>query len=86
MKTKIINTLGTDRIFQLLGDRDERIIMKTLGLLRNLLSNTLHIETIMSEHATEVLRAVSWEPNRTSTIGSKWKFSHIPHAGMSRAG
>ncbi|ETN59049.1 armadillo repeat-containing protein 8 [Anopheles darlingi] len=58
VKTKIINTLGTDRIFQLLGDRDERIIMKTLGLLRNLLSNTLHIETIMSEHATEVLRAV----------------------------
>ncbi|XP_050074104.1 armadillo repeat-containing protein 8-like [Anopheles maculipalpis] len=59
VKTKIINTLGTDRIFQLLGDRDERIIMKTLGLLRNLLSNTLHIETIMSEHSSEVLRAVS---------------------------
>ncbi|XP_053665239.1 armadillo repeat-containing protein 8-like [Anopheles marshallii] len=59
VKTKIINTLGTDRIFQLLGDRDERVIMKTLGLLRNLLSNTLHIETIMSEHSSEVLRAVS---------------------------
>ncbi|XP_053676424.1 armadillo repeat-containing protein 8-like [Anopheles nili] len=59
VKTKIINTLGTGRIFQLLGDRDERVIMKTLGLLRNLLSNTLHIETIMSEHSSEVLRAVS---------------------------
>lgn len=43
----------------MLGDRDERVIMKTLGLLRNLLSNTLHIETIMSEHSSEVLRAVS---------------------------
>lgn len=59
VKSKIINTLGTDRIFQLLGDADERVIMKTLGLLRNLLSNTLHIEIIMSEHSSEVLRAVS---------------------------
>ncbi|XP_039437375.1 armadillo repeat-containing protein 8-like isoform X1 [Culex pipiens pallens] len=59
VKSKIINTLGTDRIFQLLGDADERVIMKTLGLLRNLLSNTLHIEIIMSEHSSEVLRAVN---------------------------
>ncbi|XP_055627183.1 armadillo repeat-containing protein 8-like isoform X2 [Toxorhynchites rutilus septentrionalis] len=59
VKSKIINTLGTDRIFQLLGDSDERVIMKTLGLLRNLLSNTLHIEIIMSEHSSEVLRAVN---------------------------
>lgn len=59
LKSKIIDTLGTDRIFQLLSDSDERVIMKTLGLLRNLLSNTLHIEIIMSEHSSEVLRAVS---------------------------
>ena len=45
-------------IIKLLGDTDERVIMKTLGLLRNLLSNTLHIESIMSEHSVEVLRAV----------------------------
>lgn len=59
VKSKIIDTLGTDRIFQLLSDVDERVIMKTLGLLRNLLSNTLHIENIMSEHSSEVLRAVN---------------------------
>ncbi|EAT32753.1 AAEL015016-PA [Aedes aegypti] len=59
VKSKIIDTLGTDRIFQLLSDADERVIMKTLGLLRNLLSNTLHIENIMSEHSSEVLRAVN---------------------------
>ncbi|XP_065088259.1 armadillo repeat-containing protein 8-like isoform X2 [Ochlerotatus camptorhynchus] len=59
VKSKIIDTLGTDRIFQLLSDSDERVIMKTLGLLRNLLSNTLHIEIIMSEHSSEVLRAVN---------------------------
>lgn len=59
IKTKIINTLGTDRIFQLLGDSDTRVIMKTLGLLRNLLSKSMDIENIMSEHSTQVLQAVS---------------------------
>ncbi|XP_055689279.1 armadillo repeat-containing protein 8-like isoform X3 [Lutzomyia longipalpis] len=59
VKTKIINTLGTDRIFQLLADSDTRVIMKTLGLLRNLLSNTLHIDSIMSEHSEKVMQAVN---------------------------
>lgn len=58
VKTEIINSLGTDRIFQLLGDSDTRVIMKTLGLLRNLLSSTLHIESIMASHAPEILNAI----------------------------
>lgn len=58
VKTEIINTLGTDRIFQLLSDSDSRVIMKTLGLLRNLLSSTVHIESIMANHASEILSAV----------------------------
>lgn len=58
VKTEIINTLGTDRIFQLLSDPDTRVIMKTLGLLRNLLSTTVHIESIMSNHSSEILSAV----------------------------
>lgn len=59
VKTKIINTLGTDRILQLLNDSDTRVIMKTLGLLRNLLSKSLHIDDIMSEHSAEVMQAVN---------------------------
>lgn len=59
IKTKIINTLGTDRIFQLLGDSDTRVIMKTLGLLRNLLSKSMDIENIMSEHSSQVMQAVN---------------------------
>lgn len=59
VKTKIINTLGTERIFQLLADSDTRVIMKTLGVLRNLLSDT-HIDSIMSDHSNQVLRAVSF--------------------------
>lgn len=58
VKTEIINALGTDRIFQLLSDSDTRVIMKTLGLLRNLLSSTVHIESIMANHASEILSAV----------------------------
>lgn len=58
IKTKIINTLGTDQIFRLLGDADTRVIMKTLGLLRNLLSKSMDIENIMSEHSTKLMQAV----------------------------
>lgn len=59
VKTKIINSLGTDRILQLLNDSDTRVIMKTLGLLRNLLSKSMHIDDIMSDHSTEVMQAVN---------------------------
>lgn len=59
IKTKIINTLGTDRIFLLLGDSDTRVIMKTLGLLRNLLSKSMDIENIMSVHSPQLMQAVS---------------------------
>lgn len=58
VKTEIINSLGTDRIFQLLADSDTRVIMKTLGLLRNLLSSTQHIESIMANHAPQILGAI----------------------------
>lgn len=58
VKTEIINALGTDRIFTLLSDSDTRVIMKTLGLLRNLLSSTVHIESIMANHASEILASV----------------------------
>ncbi|XP_055383782.1 armadillo repeat-containing protein 8-like [Condylostylus longicornis] len=59
VKTKIINSLGTDRILKLLNDSDTRVIMKTLGLLRNLLSKSTHIDDIMREHATDVMQAVN---------------------------
>lgn len=38
LKTQILNCLGTDQIFRLLSDSNVNILMKTLGLLRNLLS------------------------------------------------
>lgn len=60
VKTKIINTLGTDRLFQLLADSDTRVIMKTLGLLRNLLSSSHDIDNIMAEHSKKVMQAMNF--------------------------
>lgn len=65
VKTNIINTLGTDRLFQLLADSDTRVIMKTLGLLRNLLSSPEDIDNIMSEHGSKVMQAVNLVLNST---------------------
>ncbi|XP_055906232.1 armadillo repeat-containing protein 8-like [Eupeodes corollae] len=59
VKTKIINCLGADKILELLNDSDTRVIMKTLGLLRNLLSKSLHIDDIMSEYSSQVMQAVN---------------------------
>lgn len=38
VKSKILESLGTDQVFRLLSDPDVNVLMKTLGLLRNLLS------------------------------------------------
>lgn len=39
IKSQILNAVGTDQLFALLSDPDINVLMKTLGLLRNLLSN-----------------------------------------------
>ena len=39
VKTQIMTCLGPDQLFRLLSDTDIQVLMKTLGLLRNLLSN-----------------------------------------------
>lgn len=67
IKTKIINTLGTDRIFQLLNDSDTSVIMKTLGLLRNLISNPSDIDNIMSGHSDQLMHMVRFERKFTQT-------------------
>lgn len=59
VKTKIIDCLGTDSLFRLLNDEDVKIVIKTLGLLRNILSSTKHIKVIMEQHSVQLLKAVS---------------------------
>lgn len=47
-----------EKIFQLLTEQDENLIMKTLGLLRNLIYNKLHIDQIMNMYGTKVIQAI----------------------------
>ncbi|CAK1544927.1 unnamed protein product [Leptosia nina] len=58
VKQRILCCLGTEQMFRLLGDSDTRVIMKTLGLLRNLLSTRQHIDAIMNEFSSQVMQAV----------------------------
>lgn len=58
VKQLILNCLGTEQIFRLLTDTDTNILMKTLGLLRNLLTNKSHIDVIMSNHGKQIMSAI----------------------------
>lgn len=58
IKTSILEKMGTDQLFRLLIDTNVDILMKTLGLLRNLLSTRLHIDNIMLTHSSQIMTAV----------------------------
>lgn len=58
VKSQILTALGTDQIFRLLADSDPRVLMKTLGLLRNLVSPRTHTDTMMALHGPQVMQGV----------------------------
>ncbi|KAL9904305.1 armadillo repeat-containing protein 8-like [Glossina fuscipes] len=53
-KTNVINTIGIRRILDCLNDSNPLIVLKSLGLLRNILSEAHQIDPIMSMHAKEI--------------------------------
>ncbi|CAL1582590.1 unnamed protein product [Knipowitschia caucasica] len=59
VKVEIVRCLGTEQLFRLLSDPDTNVLMKTLGLLRNLLSTRPHIDQIMSSHGMQIMQAVT---------------------------
>nr|XP_061799411.1 armadillo repeat-containing protein 8-like isoform X4 [Nerophis lumbriciformis] len=59
VKVEIVQCLGTEQLFRLLSDPDGNVLMKTLGLLRNLLSTRPHIDQIMSSHGKQIMQAVT---------------------------
>lgn len=59
VKVEIVRCLGTEQLFRLLSDPDSNVLMKTLGLLRNLLSTRPHIDQIMSSHGKQIMQAVT---------------------------
>lgn len=58
VKSQILTALGTDQIFRLLADADPSVLMKTLGLLRNLVSPRAHTDAMMALHGAQVMQAV----------------------------
>jgi len=58
IKSQIMTTLGTDQVFRLLSDTEIHVVMKTLGLLRNLLSNKHHIDHITNIYGKQLMQAV----------------------------
>lgn len=58
VKSQILTALGTDQIFRLLADSDVQVLMKTLGLLRNLVSPRAHTDAMMALHGPQVMQAV----------------------------
>ena len=48
IKVQIITQLGADQIFRLLSDSDINVVMKTLGLLRNLVTHKSQIDHVMN--------------------------------------
>ncbi|MEQ2276147.1 Armadillo repeat-containing protein 8 [Xenotaenia resolanae] len=59
VKVEIVRSLGTEQLFRLLSDPDTNVLMKTLGLLRNLLSTRPHIDQIMCSHGKQIMQAVT---------------------------
>ncbi|KAK0147049.1 Armadillo repeat-containing protein 8 [Merluccius polli] len=59
VKVEIVRSLGTEKLFRLLSDPDINVLMKTLGLLRNLLSSRPHIDQLMSSHGKQIMQALT---------------------------
>lgn len=52
---QILNCLGTDQIFHLLKDKNLNVVLKTLGLLRNVLSVDTQIDAIMKTYGNQIM-------------------------------
>lgn len=57
-KNKILEVLGPEQLFSLLDDPDTQVTMKTLGLMRNLLSGREDIDRIMLLQGSRVMESV----------------------------
>lgn len=58
-KSEILRILTLERIFTLLEDNDNNLILKTLGLLRNLLTTKNYIDHIMINHGKDIFHHLS---------------------------
>lgn len=77
VKMQTLDSLGIDHIFKLLSDSDTEVILKTLGLIRNLLSTKTHIDFIMSIHGNRIMEAVKLILNSSGSASSSPAYVEI---------
>ncbi|XP_061163815.1 armadillo repeat-containing protein 8-like isoform X2 [Saccostrea echinata] len=58
VKNQIVDTIGTEQLFRLLSDPDPAVLMKTLGLIRNLLAGRRDIDNLMKKYGNQIMQAV----------------------------
>ncbi|XP_048772838.1 armadillo repeat-containing protein 8-like isoform X3 [Ostrea edulis] len=58
VKIHIVDTIGTEQLFRLLSDPDPGVLMKTLGLIRNLLAGRTDIDHLMKVYGSQIMQAV----------------------------
>ena len=57
-KSEILRILTVSQVFRLLDDEDVNVVLKTLGLLRNLLTTKAHVDHIMLNNGTDIMNAL----------------------------
>lgn len=55
LNLQVLACLGTDQIFNLLKDKNLNVVLKTLGLLRNVLSIDTQIDTVMNTYGNHIM-------------------------------
>ncbi|OXB83439.1 UNVERIFIED_CONTAM: hypothetical protein H355_006286, partial [Colinus virginianus] len=83
IKSDILRGLSTEQLFQLLSDSDVNVLMKTLGLLRNLLS-TRPVFVVLNDMTLLPVSVKSKPGNATSVSGKLLNYislfwQHIDH-------
>lgn len=73
VKVEIMRALGTEQLFRLLSDPDSNVLMKTLGLLRNLLSTRPVRHTPTHTHTQKKQRHVIIYMHQCSSLENRVK-------------
>ena len=47
-----------EKLFQLLTEQDETLVMKTVGLIRNLISYRPHVDYLMNVYGNKIIQAI----------------------------
>uniref|UniRef100_K1PH11 Armadillo repeat-containing protein 8 n=1 Tax=Magallana gigas TaxID=29159 RepID=K1PH11_MAGGI len=58
VKIQIVDVIGTEQLFRLLSDPDPAVLIKTLGLIRNLLAGRTDIDHLMKIYGSQIMQAV----------------------------